>query len=97
VKAWLASGAGAPPAGMAAWSSPTPLAAASEAGLGKAALAPGAAPWVDLFQGKTPVASVAHNHGPPCTGLGKMVDFPLQPGDYWCSSPRACSRRPRSW
>jgi hypothetical protein len=45
-------------------------------------VAAGAAPWMDLFQGKVPVTSVAHSHGPPCTGLGKMVDFPLQPGDY---------------
>ncbi len=43
-----------------------------------------AAPWIDLFAGQeaTPVRSVGHGHGPPCTGLGKYVDFPLQPGDY---------------
>jgi hypothetical protein len=45
-------------------------------------VAAGAGPWMDLFQGKTPVTSVAHGHGPACTGVGKMVDFPLQPGDY---------------
>jgi hypothetical protein len=45
-------------------------------------VAASAAPWMDLFQGKVPVTSVAHGHGPACTGLGKMVDFPLQPGDY---------------
>jgi hypothetical protein len=41
-----------------------------------------AGPWMDVFQGQTPVTSIAHGHGPACTGLGKYVDFPLQPGDY---------------
>jgi hypothetical protein len=45
-------------------------------------IASSAAPWMDVFIDKTPVTSVAHGHGPPCTGIGKMVDFPLQPGDY---------------
>jgi hypothetical protein len=42
----------------------------------------GAAPWMDLFQDKTIVKSTAYGHGPACTGMGKYVDFPLQPGDY---------------
>jgi len=43
----------------------------------------GAAPWMDIFADTpTPIRSTAHGHGPPCTGLGKYVDFPLQPGDY---------------
>jgi len=45
-------------------------------------IASSAAPWMDVFVGKTPVTSIAHGHGPECTGIGKMVDFPLQPGDY---------------
>jgi hypothetical protein len=45
-------------------------------------IAASAAPWMDVFVGKTPVASMAHSRGPDCTGIGKMVDFPLQPGDY---------------
>lgn len=45
-------------------------------------VASSAAPWMDLFVGTKPVASTAHGHGPACTGIGKMVDFPLPPGDY---------------
>ena len=45
-------------------------------------IASSAAPWMDVFVAATPVTSVAHGHGPACTGIGKMVDFPLQPGDY---------------
>ena len=121
-----------PPAGMEAWSSPAPLAAAhSEADLAKAAILPGqavtarfapvaevkyrvppekadgpatfgglyrltvaqpgtyrvassAAPWMDVFApGSTAPAKTVHfGHGPACTGLGKMVEFALQPGDY---------------
>lgn len=121
-----------PPAGMEAWSSPAPLAAArSEADLAQAALKPGqaisarlapvdqvkyrvppekadgpatfgglyrltvaepgtyriassAAPWMDVFAagGATPAKTVHFGHGPACTGLGKMVEFALQPGDY---------------
>ena len=45
-------------------------------------IASSAAPWMDVFITTTPVRSVAHGHGPACTGIGKEVDFPLQPGDY---------------
>ena len=45
-------------------------------------LASSAAPWIDLYVGKTPVTSSAHSRGPDCTGVGKQVDFPLKPGDY---------------
>jgi hypothetical protein len=45
-------------------------------------IASSAGPWMDVFADKTPVTSTAHGHGPECTGIGKMVDFPLQPGDY---------------
>ncbi len=41
-----------------------------------------AGPWIDIMDGKTPVVSTAHGHGPPCTGMGKFVEFPLKPGDY---------------
>lgn len=40
------------------------------------------AAWVDLVRGGTPVTSVKHGHGPDCTGIRKMVDYPLQPGSY---------------
>jgi hypothetical protein len=45
-------------------------------------IASSAGPWMDVFVDKTPVISVAHGHGPACSGVGKMVDFPLQPGQY---------------
>jgi hypothetical protein len=45
-------------------------------------VASSAAPWMDIFVGKTPVTSTAHGHGLDCTGVGKQVDFPLKPGDY---------------
>jgi hypothetical protein len=126
------TGKAPPPAGMEAWSAPSPLAAAlSEADLAKAALKPGqavavrfapvaqvnyrvapekadgpatygglyrltvseagtyrvassAAPWMDVFApgSSTPAKTVRFGHGPACTGIGKMVEFALQPGDY---------------
>jgi hypothetical protein len=45
-------------------------------------IASSAAPWMDVFIGTAPVKSAAFGHGPACTGIGKMVDFPLQPGVY---------------
>src|SRR6185437_7814470 len=47
-------------------------------------VASSAAPWMDVFApGSTTPAKTAHfGHGPACTGIGKMVEFPLQPGDY---------------
>ncbi|UVO52031.1 homogentisate 1,2-dioxygenase [Sphingomonas sp. SUN019] len=45
-------------------------------------LALGGAAWVDLVQDGKAVASSAHDHGPKCTGVRKMVDFKLTPGTY---------------
>jgi hypothetical protein len=47
-------------------------------------IAASAAPWMDVFApGSTTPTKTAHfGHGPACTGLGKMVEFVLQPGDY---------------
>ena len=47
-------------------------------------VASSAAPWMDVFApGSTTPAKTAHfGRGPACTGLGKMVEFALQPGDY---------------
>jgi hypothetical protein len=47
-------------------------------------VASSAAPWMDVFApGSTAPTKTAHfGHGPACTGLGKMVEFELQPGDY---------------
>jgi hypothetical protein len=45
-------------------------------------IAASAAPWMDVFDGTTPAKSARFGHGPACTGIGKMVEFPLQPGTY---------------
>lgn len=38
--------------------------------------------WVDVFDGKNLVTSTAHGQGPACTGIRKLVDFPLHAGSY---------------
>lgn len=38
--------------------------------------------WLDVLKDKTPVISTAHGHGPDCTSIRKVVDFPLTPGRY---------------
>lgn len=45
-------------------------------------VAVGSAAWIDLVHGRQAVTSSAHGHGPDCTGIRKMVDFPLTPGRY---------------
>ncbi|MET4897847.1 homogentisate 1,2-dioxygenase [Sphingomonadaceae bacterium jetA1] len=50
------------------------------AGTYRVALGSGA--WIDILRGRTMVASTAHGHGPDCSGIRKMVDFPLTPGRY---------------
>ena len=48
------------------------------------------AAWIDVLRDSTlgtsgvapPIPSVAHAHGPDCTGLRKMVDFDLMPGRH---------------
>ena len=42
----------------------------------------GSAAWIDVLKGKSALASTAHGHGPECSGIRKMVDFPLTPGRY---------------
>lgn len=54
--------------------------AVSRAGTYRVALGSGA--WIDVLKGKAAVASTAHGHGPDCSGVRKMVDFPLTPGRY---------------
>lgn len=51
-----------------------------EAGTYRVALGSGA--WVDVVSRGKALTSVGHGHGPECTGIRKMVDFPLKPGDY---------------
>lgn len=46
----------------------------------------GSAAWIDVLkassQGSQAMRSVAHGHGPDCSGIRKMVDFTLEPGSY---------------
>jgi hypothetical protein len=37
---------------------------------------------VDVIREGAAVPSVAHGHGPACTGIRKMVDFDLASGAY---------------
>ncbi len=53
---------------------------ATEAGSYRVAL--GAAAWIDLVAEGKSVTSTAHAHGPECTVVRKLVDFPLKPGRY---------------
>jgi len=52
----------------------------TEAGTYRVALGSGA--WIDVVRGGKAAASTAHGHGPACSGVRKMVDFPLTPGRY---------------
>ena len=38
--------------------------------------------WVDVAAGKAAIKSSAHMHGPACSGIAKVVDFPLKRGRY---------------
>jgi len=49
---------------------------------GKYRIALGSGAWIDLVGHGKPVLSIAHGHGPDCTGIRKMVDFDLKPGRY---------------
>lgn len=43
----------------------------------------GSPAWIDLVSADgRAVESLAHGHGPACTGIRKMVDFALEPGVY---------------
>lgn len=42
----------------------------------------GDAAWIDLVLDGKLAASKAHTHGPKCTGVRKIVDFVLTPGNY---------------
>lgn len=54
--------------------------AVKEAGTYRVALGSGA--WIDVVKDGKAVASTNHGHGPDCSGVRKMVDFPLEPGRY---------------
>jgi len=51
-----------------------------EAGTYLVSLSAGA--WIDVLKDGKAVASTAHGHGEECSGLRKMVTFPLQPGRH---------------
>ncbi|MGN6375073.1 MAG: hypothetical protein ACTHMG_05905 [Sphingomonas sp.] len=46
----------------------------------RVALSEGA--WVDVVSGEAVLPSVAHRHGPACSGIHKIVDFRLPRGRY---------------
>lgn len=54
--------------------------AVARAGTYRVAL--GSAAWVDVVRDGKAAASVAHGHGPACSGIRKMVDFRLTAGRY---------------
>jgi len=51
-----------------------------EAGTYRVAL--GSAAWIDLLEDGKSIASTGHGHGPDCSGIRKMVAFPLKPGRH---------------
>jgi hypothetical protein len=51
-----------------------------KAGTYRVALSSGA--WIDMVRDGTLAVSSAHGHGPACSTIRKMVDFPLEPGAY---------------
>ncbi|SNB56921.1 hypothetical protein SAMN06265338_101528 [Rhodoblastus acidophilus] len=42
----------------------------------------GNASWVDVIKDGGKIESSAHGGGPACSGVRKMVDYPMQAGDY---------------
>jgi hypothetical protein len=38
--------------------------------------------WIDVMRGGKTIASAAHAHGAPCSGIAKSVDFALPRGVY---------------
>jgi hypothetical protein len=52
----------------------------TEAGTYRVAIGSGA--WLEVVRDGTGIESTAHGRGPACTGIGKMVDFPLTPGRH---------------
>lgn len=49
---------------------------------GRYRVALGSGAWIDVLAYGKPATSVAHGHGPACTGIRKMVDFDLTAGRY---------------
>lgn len=49
---------------------------------GRYHVALGAPAWIDVVRDGATLTSVGHGHGPDCSGIRKMVDFELTPGNY---------------
>lgn len=49
---------------------------------GRLIVALDAGAWIDLVRDGTVLKSVAHGHGPACSGIRKMVEFDVMPGRY---------------
>lgn len=52
------------------------------ASAGRYRVALGSGAWIDVVRDGAALESVAHGHGPECSGIRKMVDFDLTPGRY---------------
>ncbi|WP_336968486.1 hypothetical protein [Sphingobium aromaticiconvertens] len=52
----------------------------AQTGTWRVALGSGA--WVDVVKNGKAMTSIAHGHGPDCSGIRKMVDYSLTPGRY---------------
>jgi hypothetical protein len=66
-------------AGDVATNRPLPF-VVSEAGTYAVAVSLGA--WIDVARDGQVLRSVAHDHGPACSTIRKIVDFRLEPGTY---------------
>ncbi len=49
---------------------------------GRLVVALGAGAWIDLVRDGKFLKSVAHGHGPDCSGIRKMVEYDVEPGRY---------------
>ncbi|HZU64996.1 MAG TPA: hypothetical protein VFF98_15025 [Novosphingobium sp.] len=58
------------------------LVALEVASAGTYRIALGSAAWLDVIGKGGALPSIAHGHGPDCTGIRKLVDFTLEPGRY---------------
>ena len=49
---------------------------------GRLIVALDAGAWIDLVRDDAVVKSVAHGHGPACSGIRKMIEYDVAPGRY---------------
>lgn len=45
-------------------------------------LALGSRTWIDIIRDGKVMPTSTHGHGPKCSGIRKMVDYVLSPGNY---------------